>query len=255
MPETDAAVAIVYAREPEEAVLLMRRAERPEDSWSGHWSFPGGRCDPKDLDSLQTAVRELEEECGIRLGPDDLETAMPPRLARRAVGPYLLVAPFVFLAPSHLGVILDTGEAVEAVWLPLAIVRDRSRHCLQAVPGRPAGMYFPAIMLNRAPLWGFTYRLLLDWLGIVPPQADAGLAAANELLRFVCSLGASLREPWHSHEGVQECVIEGKLPDSAIAQFCSPGSYIDTLNLIEVRQASLRLVGPRFEEYVLHVVP
>ena len=66
--EPHAAVAIVRARQPRESVLLIRRSERQEDSWSGHWSFPGGRRDPEDPDLLHTAFRELEEECGIRLG-------------------------------------------------------------------------------------------------------------------------------------------------------------------------------------------
>lgn len=234
-------------------MLLMRRAERAEDSWSGHWSFPGGRCDPRDLDSLQTALRELDEECGIRLRPDELKTALPPRLARRAVGPYLLVAPFVFRVAGQLGTILDAGEAVEALWMPLAIVRDRARHCLQPVRGRPAEMYFPAIALNHAPLWGFTYRLLLDWLGMVPRKQEAGLAAANELVRFLCSQGMRVHEGWQARDGVEECVLEGTMPERAVAQFCGPGLYFDVLNLIEVRADAIRVVGPEFEEYRLRI--
>jgi 8-oxo-dGTP pyrophosphatase MutT (NUDIX family) len=165
MSEPEAAVAIVHAREPEEAVLLMRRAEREGDSWSGHWSCPGGRREPQDLDLLHTALRELEEECGIRLRAAALEAELPARIARRAQPPYLLVAPFVLKVDRHLPTILDTGEAVEAVWVPLAILRDRERHAMQSVPGRPPEMLYQGIALNGTPLWGFTYRLLMDWLG------------------------------------------------------------------------------------------
>jgi len=171
MPEPEAAVAILHAREPEEAVLLMRRAERQGDSWSGHWSCPGGRREPRDLTPLHTALRELEEECGIRLRPEDVERALPPRLARRAEPPYLLVAPFVFKVDRHLPTILDTGEAAEAVWVPLSLLRDRLRHALHSVPGRPPEMRYPGIALNGTPLWGFTYRLLMEWLG-VPEAAE-----------------------------------------------------------------------------------
>src|ERR1035441_7525388 len=83
MRETEAAVAIVHARGNAESVLLMRRSEREGDSWSGHWSFPGGRRDPADPDLLHTALRELEEECGVRLTRRDLEAEMRPRRARR----------------------------------------------------------------------------------------------------------------------------------------------------------------------------
>src|SRR5215472_6528479 len=48
MRAPEAAVAIVHARgapsgSDAESVLLIRRTERPNDPWSGHWSFPGGR--------------------------------------------------------------------------------------------------------------------------------------------------------------------------------------------------------------------
>src|SRR5689334_15479301 len=100
--EPEAAVAIVHAREPEESVLLMRRTERPEDSWSGHWSLPGGRRHAEDADLVQTALRELEEECGIRMAREQLAAGLPAVVARRRVPPYVLVAPFVFAAPRQL---------------------------------------------------------------------------------------------------------------------------------------------------------
>jgi 8-oxo-dGTP pyrophosphatase MutT (NUDIX family) len=177
MPEPEAAVAIVHARDPEEAVLLMRRTEREDDPWSGHWSCPGGRRDAHDIDLLHTALRELEEECGIRLRRDDLEAELPHRIARRAEPPYLLVAPFVFRIDRHLPTVLDTAEAAEAMWVPLSLLRDASRHAWQSVPGRPPEIRFPGVLLNRTPLWGFTYKLLMDWLRL--PELPLAPAAES----------------------------------------------------------------------------
>jgi 8-oxo-dGTP pyrophosphatase MutT (NUDIX family) len=166
MAEPEAAVAILHAIEPEESVLLIRRAERVGDPWSGHWSFPGGGREPEDPDLLHTALRELEEECGIRLGRGHFETALQPTLAGRRVGRFVLVAPFLFRVNAELPVILHPPEAVEALWAPLKILRDPGRHAHQSVPGQPKEMQFPAIELNGVPLWGFTYRLIADWLGL-----------------------------------------------------------------------------------------
>jgi len=162
--EAEAAVAIVHARRPEESILLMRRSERKDDPWSGHWSFPGGRCAPEDADLLETALRELHEECGVRLERDRLEVALELTTAGRAAGPFLTVAPFVFRVEEQLHTVLDLREAVEALWVPVRVLEDRAQHSMQSVPGMPADRQFPALILNGVPLWGFTYRLLTEWL-------------------------------------------------------------------------------------------
>jgi 8-oxo-dGTP pyrophosphatase MutT (NUDIX family) len=169
MTSPDAAVAIVHARGPEESVLLIRRSERAGDSWSGHWSFPGGRCDPEDRDLLDTALRELDEECGIRLSRDQMESALPHTVARRLTPPYVLVAPFVFVVDAELPTVLDPREAAAALWVPLRDLRDPTRHALRPIPGRPPETLFPCVELAGTPLWGFTYRLISEWLGLPPP--------------------------------------------------------------------------------------
>jgi 8-oxo-dGTP pyrophosphatase MutT (NUDIX family) len=165
-PQPDAAVAILHARSPEESILLIRRSERLDDPWSGHWSFPGGRRDPQDRDLLDTALRELAEECGIRLPRQSMEAVLPITTAGRGAGLHLTVAPFVFRVSEPLPTVLDPREAVEALWLPVSKLRDPARHSLQSIPGMPAAPQFPAMELSGMPLWGFTYRLLAEWLGV-----------------------------------------------------------------------------------------
>ena len=166
MPDAEAAVAIVRARTPEDALLFIRRAERVGDPWSGHWSFPGGRRDAVDHNLLETALRELAEECGIVLSAANVAEELPPRPVGRRVGMSMMVAPFVFNVEHALPTRLDEREAVEAVWIPVRVLRDESRHTRQSVPGMPAEMLFPALDLNGVPLWGFTYQLVTDWLEI-----------------------------------------------------------------------------------------
>ena len=253
MREPDAAVAIVHAHGAADSVLLMRRAEREADSWSGHWSFPGGRREPEDADSLDTALRELEEECGIRLERERLERTLPVATARRRVGRFLKVAPFVLSVEAEYAVSLDEREAVEAVWAPLRVLRDPARHRLQAVAGHAPAFLFPAIDLNGVPLWGFTYRLLMEWLGLVPPgpeAARAGFQAAQELLAVLADWGCATRDGWHNRGEVRVASVQGSIPaEPMIALLGAPGSKIPRVSLVEVTPDYVRLIGLGFEEY------
>ncbi len=254
MRETEAAVAIVHAR-ASDSVLLMRRTERESDSWSGHWSCPGGRREPSDVDLLQTALRELEEECGVTLPRSALVSEMPPRYARRRAGAYVLVTPFVIASETELGVIPDAQEAAEAVWLPLSILRDPQRHRLMPVQGLPPEMRFPAVEMEGTPLWGFTYRLLTDWIGAVqPPLPEAGFDTARSVLEYLRSRGLSLRQDWRPRTDGKgaEAELEGALPaDEVIDRFCGPGTHVHSVNCLEARPDYVRILGPAFEEYVI----
>jgi TorA maturation chaperone TorD len=52
---------------------------------------------------------------------------------------------------------------------------------LRTVPGVTEETLFPAVDLEGAPLWGFTYRLVSDWLGLESVGDPA--AAVVEFLR------------------------------------------------------------------------
>jgi 8-oxo-dGTP diphosphatase len=248
----DAAVAIVETRAQPESVLLIRRAERAEDPWSGHWSFPGGRAEPHDPDPMHTALRELEEECGIRLAPGQLEAAFAPTLARRRTGPFVLVAPFLFRVDGELPTVLDPREAAEARWIPLDLLRDPARHALRPVPGVPPHMLFPAIEFSDVPLWGFTYRLITDWLHLVPKEplaAQAGFAAASQVLDFLLSHGLTLRRGWVD----QAATVDGVIPvPEVLAHFSAPTPQIPMVNLVEVRPEYVCVVGLAFEKYYIY---
>jgi 8-oxo-dGTP pyrophosphatase MutT (NUDIX family) len=259
MAEPEAAVAIVHARGAEESVLLIRRTERESDPWSGHWSFPGGRREPRDHDLVETALRELAEECGIVLGREQLEASFPATMAGRRVGRVMLVAPFLFRAAAELPTTLDPEEAAEALWLPLSFLRDPARHCLTPVPRLPPERIFPAIELNSMPLWGFTYRLITEWLGLHSKAASgepAGFQAAGLLLDFLLARGLKLRYAWTERTGdgrpIRVAGVQGAIPvDAVLAHLALPGNQIPPVSSLEIHADTIRVLGLGQEEYVI----
>jgi 8-oxo-dGTP pyrophosphatase MutT (NUDIX family) len=238
----EAAVAIVHARAPEESVLLIRRTERESDAWSGHWSLPGGRSDPGDRDPLDTALRELAEECGILLTREQLESPLPHAAARRGRDQHLVVAPHVFRVELQLPTVLDREEAEEAFWIPLAVLRDPSRHALRPVPWRSPATLFPAVELQHVPLWGFTYRLLMDWL-MPPPPPGAGAAAAEKVREFLSLVG-------QTGESAPQIPVE-----LVVAHFSKPEHFLPGVNCLDVEEGAIRIYGPSLEEYVIGLRP
>ena len=112
-----AAVAVILTPDPD-SVLLIRRAVRAGDRWSGQLAFPGGRWSAGDGSLLETAGRETREEVGIELDPATLIGTLDDLAPRTSVLPPILVRPFVFAHP-HQQTLDLSPEVALAWWLPL----------------------------------------------------------------------------------------------------------------------------------------
>ncbi len=103
-------------------VLLMRRAVRAGDRWSGQIGLPGGHEEDFDATLEATARRESVEEVGVDPGATGGRMlGRLPAVQARARGERLdlFITPFVFHHPAPTTPVLGP-EASEAFWLPLA---------------------------------------------------------------------------------------------------------------------------------------
>jgi 8-oxo-dGTP pyrophosphatase MutT (NUDIX family) len=160
-----AAVAIILTPQPD-SILLIRRADRSGDPWSGHMALPGGRREPSDSDLAATAIREVAEEVGIQLSPDVLLGSLPDVIPRTPVLPPIAVRPFVFLLSARPGLRLN-AEVAQASWVPVDyLLRPDARHSVQLeVAGRSRQVQ--AYQLENAIIWGMTERILTSFLAEV----------------------------------------------------------------------------------------
>jgi 8-oxo-dGTP pyrophosphatase MutT (NUDIX family) len=160
-----AAVSVILAPDPD-AVLLIRRAERAGDPWSGHIGLPGGRVDRGDPDLQATALRETAEEVGWSLNRGQLIGQLDDVWPRTPLPRLIVVRPFVFAAARPLQLVLS-GEVAEAFWVPLDRLRDPSIYRDVTLELRGEQRSFPAYHLDTDVIWGLTERILTPLLALV----------------------------------------------------------------------------------------
>lgn len=156
-----AAVAAVLT--PQLDVLFIRRAEHPQDPWSGHMAFPGGRKDPGDGSLLDTALRETREELAVDLSGACLLGRLDD-LATHRTG--LMVRPFVFVVDTP-PLIQGNHEVAETLWAPIAPLMQGERDAEYPYEHEGRSMRFPAYDVDGRIVWGLTYRMLRSLFGLL----------------------------------------------------------------------------------------
>lgn len=162
-----AAVAAILHEEDGHAsrLLVIERARRRGDPWSGDLAFPGGRVKVADADERAAAERETLEEVGLDLTAaeylgrlDDLDTNVLP----------MTVAGFVYTVDEMASLELS-DEVHAAFWAATNDLVDAGRQRQHRLLRGDRERHFPAIDLlgpGRPLLWGVTYRFVRDLLAM-----------------------------------------------------------------------------------------
>lgn len=154
------------SRGGEITVVLARRSERVPHH-KGQVCFPGGSRDPGDPDLFATALREAEEELGIRREDVVLLGTMEPVLTVTGFA----IQPFVARIPDEAVFALDPFEMAEVFEAPLRAFAafDRYRHAESVVRGKESRVYF----FDYGPhtIWGATAKVLRRLAELAAPLA------------------------------------------------------------------------------------
>ncbi len=157
-PLTPAAVLVpLVARPGGLQVLLTQRTDHLHDH-AGQVSFPGGRCEHSDANSVETALRETREEIG--LAEDFIEVV--GLLDDYETGTGFRVTPVVSFVSEGFNLVLDSFEVAEVFEVPLdylfdpANLQTRSR----AFAGRRRNYY--VFEYQDRVIWGATAGMLMN---------------------------------------------------------------------------------------------
>ncbi|MCL2457490.1 MAG: NUDIX domain-containing protein [Desulfobulbus sp.] len=158
---TEAAVATIIAQGPVPEVLLLKRKANPDDPWSGHYAFPGGRRNDDDSSLLDTCIRETYEECGILLSIRNLVKQYPVRQAGNYLNLPVPVTPYLFELPDHPSIRLQKAEISRHEWLGLDYIGNAGNVIERPMSPRCPEILYPCIPATEGFIWGFTYETLM----------------------------------------------------------------------------------------------
>jgi 8-oxo-dGTP pyrophosphatase MutT (NUDIX family) len=160
---TDAAVLIPLYENVGELVAVFTERRSDLRRHAGEISFPGGRQDEPDEDLRATALREAEEEIGLKPSDVELLGALPP------VGTFVTgyrVHPFVgVIEPGHTW---TPQESEVADVLELSIPALRRGFEMQRLLRKGVPIKTPTYTVHGHFVWGATGRIVQSLLKRLP---------------------------------------------------------------------------------------
>lgn len=153
-------------------ILFIRRTSVAGDIHSGQVAFPGGGLDQSDPSLTATALRETEEELGIR--PQDVQIL--GRLNEFIAISNYRVTPFVGTLPWPYPIIQAEKEVARWFTIPLGWLADPRNRTIERrkLPnglGEVGVIFFQEY--DSETLWGLSARILTEFLDV------AGLNGTN----------------------------------------------------------------------------
>ncbi|MEA2754837.1 MAG: hypothetical protein QOJ54_1126 [Aliidongia sp.] len=138
-------------------VLLTERTQHLTNH-AGQIAFPGGRQEPEDVDEIDAALRETEEEIGL---PRAFVRVIG-RLDTCVTGTLYSITPIVGLIRPPFPLRPDPHEVADVFEVPLSFIADPAHHERRSrdYEGRPR--YFYVLPFEQRYIWGATAGMLVN---------------------------------------------------------------------------------------------
>jgi 8-oxo-dGTP pyrophosphatase MutT (NUDIX family) len=168
-----AVAMILQVRQGELHILMIKRAEREGDPWSGHMAFPGGRMDKGDANGIAVAVRETEEEVGLTLDPQhECIGRLSDLNARPHKGTFgMAISPFVFRLDREVECV-PNYEVAETIWVPLEFLIDADNREEMVWEYKGMEVPMPCYRYENRQIWGLSLMMLDELLDLIEGKSS-----------------------------------------------------------------------------------
>jgi 8-oxo-dGTP pyrophosphatase MutT (NUDIX family) len=138
-------------------ILLTQRTDHLADH-AGQVSFPGGRAEPEDLDAVDTALREAEEEIGLGRQHVEVLGLLPEYWTITGYR----VTPVVGWVEPPFSLALDSFEVAEVFEVPLDFLMDPSSHERRSYDYEGRRRDYFAMPYDGRLIWGATAAMIVN---------------------------------------------------------------------------------------------
>lgn len=140
---------------PSGDIILTKRSAKLKNH-PGQIAFPGGKQDVVDVDIIDTALREAEEEIGLPRDAVDVLGTLP---SHETVTSFQ-VTPVVGMLRSDFVPTPEVGEVSEVFDVPLSHIANIQNFSVQYRRWRGARRHFYTVPFGPYYIWGATARML-----------------------------------------------------------------------------------------------
>lgn len=163
-----AAVLMPITYRPQGATVILTRRTDHLQNHPGQISFPGGRVEEGDESLVATALRETEEEIGLRSSHVELLGTLPDYFT----GTGFRVTPVVGLVHPPFELTIDAFEVAEVFEVPLSHFLDPANHLRHSLEIEGRVRYFHAMPYKDYYIWGATAGMLMSLYRILKGGDD-----------------------------------------------------------------------------------
>ncbi|MEZ5840289.1 MAG: CoA pyrophosphatase [Hyphomicrobiales bacterium] len=152
----DAAVLVPVVRRDGEATVLLTQRTDHLSTHAGQIAFPGGRIDAEDASPLAAALREADEEIGLKGSVISPIGHLHPYYS----GTGYRIVPVVAMVEPGFDLVLNAFEVKEAFEVPLGFLMNPANHQHHSKMWRGQQRTFYAMPYGERYIWGVTAGIL-----------------------------------------------------------------------------------------------